>query len=197
MGHNNVTFWNRRSWYWDITRWIMGKKQGHFLRYWKMILVYLRRWSYGRFKDGNNICNKMKNDLTTGTWQDDIWCPIFIILFCTSDVLFLLASRKQPSCQLSGWLAPATDTIAATLDDRIIRASCWRHDGLNEFLCNFLISVCTHNSICEGIIVLTHRVFGKEWIDLISPTSPHSVFQPTWSVSKKNQDKREENDGLD
>jgi hypothetical protein len=27
----------------------------------------------------------MKNDLTTGTWQDDIWCPINIILFCTSD----------------------------------------------------------------------------------------------------------------
>ncbi len=27
----------------------------------------------------------MKNDLTTGAWQDDIWCPINIILFCTSD----------------------------------------------------------------------------------------------------------------
>ncbi len=50
-----------------------------------MILVYLRRWSYGRFQDDNNIFYKMKNDLTTGTWQDDIWCPIIIILFCTSD----------------------------------------------------------------------------------------------------------------
>ncbi len=30
----------------------------------------------------------MKNDLTTGTWQDNIWCPINIILFCTSDVPF-------------------------------------------------------------------------------------------------------------
>ncbi len=28
----------------------------------------------------------MKNDSTTGTWQDNIWCPIIIILFCTSDV---------------------------------------------------------------------------------------------------------------
>jgi hypothetical protein len=28
----------------------------------------------------------MKNDLTTGTWQDDIGCPINIILLCTSDV---------------------------------------------------------------------------------------------------------------
>ncbi len=51
-----------------------------------MILVYLGRWSYGRFQDDNNIFFKMKNDLTTGTWQDDIWCPIIIILFCTSAV---------------------------------------------------------------------------------------------------------------
>ncbi len=50
-----------------------------------MILVYLGRWSYGRFKDDNNIFYKMKNDLTARTWQDDIWCPIIIILFCTSD----------------------------------------------------------------------------------------------------------------
>ncbi len=41
-----------------------------------MILVYLGRWSYRRFKDDNNIFYKMKNDLTTGTWQDNIWCPI-------------------------------------------------------------------------------------------------------------------------
>ncbi len=32
----------------------------------------------------------MKNDLTTGTWQDDIWCPIIIILLCTSDVSAIL-----------------------------------------------------------------------------------------------------------
>jgi hypothetical protein len=50
-----------------------------------MILVYLGRWSYGRFKYDNNIFYKMKTDLTTGTWQDDIWCPIIIILLCTSD----------------------------------------------------------------------------------------------------------------
>ncbi len=50
-----------------------------------MILVYLGRWSYGRFQDDNNIFYKMKNDLNTGTWQDDIWCPIIIISFCTSD----------------------------------------------------------------------------------------------------------------
>jgi hypothetical protein len=50
-----------------------------------MILVYLGRWSYGRLQEDNNIFYKMKNDLTTRTWQDDIWCPIIIILFCTSD----------------------------------------------------------------------------------------------------------------
>ncbi len=51
-----------------------------------MILVHIGRWSYGRFQDDNNIFYKIKNDLTTGTWKGDIWCPINIILFCTSDV---------------------------------------------------------------------------------------------------------------
>ncbi len=73
MGHNNVTFWDRRSWYWDIRRWIMGQNK---ITYWDN-----RKW------EDNNIFYKMKNDLTAGTWQDDIWCPIIIILFCTSDVL--------------------------------------------------------------------------------------------------------------
>ncbi len=63
-----------------------GTKQGHFLGYWKVILVYIGRWSYGRFGDENKVFQKMKNDLTTGTWQDDTWCPINIILLCASDV---------------------------------------------------------------------------------------------------------------
>ncbi len=50
-----------------------------------MILVYLGRQSYEKFQNENNIFYKMKNDLSTGTWQDDIWCSIIIILFCTSD----------------------------------------------------------------------------------------------------------------
>ncbi len=56
-----------------------------------MILVYLGRWSYGRFKDDNNIYYRMKHDLTTGTWQGNIWCPIIIILLCTSN-----AHQVQP-----------------------------------------------------------------------------------------------------
>ncbi len=62
-----------------------GTKQGHFLGYWKVILVHIRRWSHGIFQDDNNIFHKMKNDLSTGTRQDNIWCPINIILLCTSD----------------------------------------------------------------------------------------------------------------
>ncbi len=72
-----------------------GTKQGHFLGWWKMIFVYLGRWSYGRFKDDNNIFYKMKHDLTNGTWQDDIWCPIIIILLCTSDVQVMSARRMK------------------------------------------------------------------------------------------------------
>ncbi len=66
-----------------------GTKQGHFLGYLKVILVNIRRWSHGRFQDDDNIFHKMKNDLTTRTWQDNIWCPINIILFCTSDVTYI------------------------------------------------------------------------------------------------------------
>ncbi len=84
MGHNDVTFWDRRSWYWDITRWIMGQNKVIFWD-WKIILVHIRRWSNGTFQDDNNIFHKMKNDLTTDTWQDNIWCPLNIILLCTSD----------------------------------------------------------------------------------------------------------------
>ncbi len=32
----------------------------------------------------------MKKDLTTGTWQDNIWCPSNIILLCTSDASWCL-----------------------------------------------------------------------------------------------------------
>jgi hypothetical protein len=86
-----------------------GTKQGHFLGYWKVILVHIRRWSYGTFQDDNNIFHKMKNDLTTGTWQDNIWCPINIILLCTSD-----ANTK--SIILSAW--PAESMILSALFDR-------------------------------------------------------------------------------
>ncbi len=37
----------------------------------------------------------MKNDLTTGTWQDDAWCPINIILLCTSDGAFCVGSMSS------------------------------------------------------------------------------------------------------
>jgi hypothetical protein len=51
LGHNKMNY---------------GTKQGHFLGYWKVILVHIRRWSRGRFQDDNNIFHKMKNDLLPG-----------------------------------------------------------------------------------------------------------------------------------
>ena len=36
-------------------------------------------------QDDINVRNKMKHDLTTGTWQDDTGCPISIVLAATSD----------------------------------------------------------------------------------------------------------------
>jgi hypothetical protein len=37
----------------------------------------------------------MKNDLTTRTWQENIWCPIIIILLCTSDVPIISSALCQ------------------------------------------------------------------------------------------------------
>ncbi len=37
----------------------------------------------------------MKNDLTTGTWQDSNWCPIIIILLCTSDELKAVSCKNK------------------------------------------------------------------------------------------------------
>ncbi len=48
----------------------------------------------------------MKNDLTTGTWQDNIWCPINIILLCTSDDVITLTA------------AATTKTTIGNNDDR-------------------------------------------------------------------------------
>ncbi len=74
-----------------------GTKRGHFLGYWKVILVHIRRWSHGTFKDDNNIFHKMKNDLTIGTWQDDIWCPINIICFA---LLMLVGVGQENFCPI-------------------------------------------------------------------------------------------------
>ena len=41
----------------------------------------------------------MKQDLTTGTWQDDTGCPISIILVSTSDAhLAVLIHECAPGC---------------------------------------------------------------------------------------------------
>jgi hypothetical protein len=83
MGHNDVIFLGQEKLILGHHKINHGTKPGCFLGYWKVIFVYSGRWSCG-FWDDNNIFHKMKNDLTTR--QDDIWCPINIILLCTSDV---------------------------------------------------------------------------------------------------------------
>ncbi len=60
MGLNDVTFWDRRSWYWVITRWIMGQNKVALGDTGKVILVYIGRWSYGRFWDDDKVFPKMK-----------------------------------------------------------------------------------------------------------------------------------------
>ncbi len=130
MGHYDVIFWDRRSWYWYITRWIMGQNKVNFLGYWKVILVHIWRWPHGTFQDDNNIFHKMKNDLTTGTWQVDIWCPINIILLCTSDALWfilfwLLWSDHTPPLRWV-WQAiiPSCPTVTLVLC-HIVEMSCY------------------------------------------------------------------------
>ncbi len=75
----------------------MGQTRS-FLGYWKVISVHVERWSYGRFQDDNNIFFKMKNDLTTGTWQGDIWCPKNILVlhfWCTKCFVLWLVPFDQ------------------------------------------------------------------------------------------------------
>ncbi len=82
-----------------------------------MILVYLERWSYERFQDDNNFFFKMKNDLTTGTWQDNIWCPIIIISFCTSDEPLVWV---QTDCRVHKYWQTDKQTVEYVSTDRLI-----------------------------------------------------------------------------
>jgi hypothetical protein len=95
FGTGEVDIGSSQDELWDKLRSLFGILE--------VIIVYLERWSYGRYWDDNKVFWKMKNDLTTGTWQDDIWCPINIILLCTSDGLIslLLVAGFRP---LSGLL---------------------------------------------------------------------------------------------
>jgi len=53
-----------------------------------MLLLHVEKGEHNKiFKMIINICNKMKHDLTTGTWQDDTGCPISIVLAATSDAI--------------------------------------------------------------------------------------------------------------
>ncbi len=109
-----------------------------------MILLYLGRWSYGRFQDDNNIFFKMKNDLTTGTWQDYIWCPIIIISFCTSDDLIL----SSKSLQLVGV-------------QRLILQSCWTEVGTMMVFWFSLRKKANRLDPAWGKVWLTFKIFTR------------------------------------
>ncbi len=66
-----MTFWDRKvdigtlqDELWDKTRSLFGIIEDDTSIFRKVII-----W---KIKDDNNIFHKMKNDPTTGTWQDDI-----------------------------------------------------------------------------------------------------------------------------
>ncbi len=123
-----------------------GSKQVTFLGHWKVILVYIGRWSYGHFQDDNKVFQKMKNDLTTGTWQDDIWCPINIILLCTSDAAGPGHLRPQRV-----WLFRV---VCESLSWR--ECSCHRLSGR-------LGGGCRSTGICEGLLPGDRRCWWWHW----------------------------------
>ncbi len=106
-----------------------------------MILVYLGRWSYGRFKDANNIFYKMKNDLITGTWQDDFWCPIIIILFCTSDAV------NTDAANCTAIIDAAADVSAADADANVCNGEARGHP--QEVFQRIATSLTSHNNKCK------------------------------------------------
>ncbi len=76
LGTGEVDIGTSQDELWDKTRSFFGILEGDISTYLKVITIF----------------HKMKNDLTTGTWQDDIWCPINIILLWNSDVIKYLSS---------------------------------------------------------------------------------------------------------
>ncbi len=110
-----------------------------------MILVYLGRWSYGRFKDYNNIFYKIKNDLTTGTWQDDIWCTIIIILFCTSDTIAHLIPQTPFATTIGDSLLKDAGGFSTTL-------GFWWHICFPDEVVQRTLQFKTNNN--DGMLVL-------------------------------------------
>jgi len=48
------------------------------------------------------VWNKMKHDLTTGTWQDDTGCPISIVLAATSDAPLPVGQQRWQHGNVNG-----------------------------------------------------------------------------------------------
>ncbi len=85
------------------------------------------------------ILKYMKNYLTTGTWQDDISCPINIILFCTSDEVYCSMHKE------AHWQRSAAMNCPSTYQQQI------RH--FNSLMVD--VSVPTTNTL-HGMPSLSH-----------------------------------------
>ncbi len=163
-----------------------------------MILVYLGRWSYGRFQDDKNIFYKMKSDLTTRTWQDNIWCPIIIILFCTSygcsswvrgSRLLLLSSHGSPisplGCALSAYLLWGHTLVLGlpgyTLYNVRLKADLLAGRVLHKRDFNYAHPVCDKGAIGSAPQLRNNPLHNRNGV-----TGPffHEKEVTTWSIVK-------------
>ncbi len=71
----------------------------------------------------------MKNDLTTRTWQDDIWCPIIIILFWTSDDPMLWFYEKHKLASKS-FLKKKKTQVEIFFESVFGKSNCSENQGL-------------------------------------------------------------------
>jgi hypothetical protein len=91
-------------------------------------------------QDDNKIFWKMKNDLTTGAWQNNIWRPINIILSCTSDVS--LATSASMASLAWALLLLALLTSSALVTSALPALLAWQTSLLKVSLSPLTSSTC-------------------------------------------------------
>ncbi len=110
----------------------------------------------------------MKNDLTTGTWRDDIWCLIIIILLCTSD------DRHDSTMQMF-----SRNSVLGRIDyRRVVYRSGSGAKGNGQLECMLLWKVmelflCDHLPIAENTYIqwkLTPGAIACPWQSVVSLT---------------------------
>ncbi len=98
----------------------------------------------------------MKNDLTTGSWQDNISCPINIILLCTSDV----EECGQTKVANRTWLGWVQQTLQAKHSiQNLMRLSTTRIVSCN--MTSFLVLNHERVRYCNGPL----KPYDNNWWD--------------------------------